>query len=74
MARDALEIWSQTAVPEDTRTGKAHWVLGVVSDHHGKQEVAISHLENALRLLLLGHGKDHPWVKEVREALERLQN
>ncbi|WP_295608732.1 tetratricopeptide repeat protein [uncultured Lamprocystis sp.] len=70
-AREALAIWQQTQVPEDLRSGKAHWVLGVIAKHRGDLGQAITHLQQALRLLRLGNAEDHPWVKEVRDELDR---
>ena len=71
-AQEALDIWRQTAVPEDSRSGKAHWTLGIVAERAGDKEGAVTHLREALRLLLKGNAEDHPWVKEIQVNLERL--
>jgi tetratricopeptide (TPR) repeat protein len=71
-AREALEIWQRSGTHEDSRSGKAHWVLGTVAVRHGDRAAAKQHLEESLRLLLKGHGEQHPWVVAVKKELENL--
>ncbi|WP_295612625.1 toll/interleukin-1 receptor domain-containing protein, partial [uncultured Lamprocystis sp.] len=71
-AEEALDIWAQTSVPEDSRSGKAHWILGVAAEQGSNGDGAVTHLRQALHLFLKGHPADHPWVREVRANLERL--
>ena len=72
LAREALAIWKQTDVPDDSRSGKAYWVLGSVAARRGDRTSAQRHLTDALKLLLLGHGEQHPWVFAVKKELDAL--
>ena len=71
-AREALEIWQRSGNPEDSRSGKAHWMLGSVTARLGDAADAKQHLKEALRLLLRGHGEQHRWVLAVKKELEKL--
>ncbi len=73
LAHESLAIWRQTDVPEDSRSGKAYWVLASVAVRRGDPASARRHLQDALRLLRLGHGEHHPWVVAVRNEMENLQ-
>lgn len=72
-AKSALDIWRHSQVPDDWRSGKAHWLLGTVAARRGDTATAKHHLEDALRLLLKGNSEQHPWVVAVRKELEGLR-
>jgi len=57
--RESLAIWQRSGNPEDSRSGKAHWVLGTVAVRRGDCVAAKQHLEEALRLLLVSVHSGH---------------
>lgn len=72
-AQEALDIWQRSGNTEDPRSGKAYWVLGTVVARRGDPATAKQHLEEALRLLLNGHGEQHPWIVAVKKEIEGLK-
>lgn len=72
LVRGALGIWAKSENPNDPRRGKAYWVLGLEARRAGDAATARKHLEQALKLTSLAHPSQHPWVRSLRDELDRL--